>query len=57
MGNRRTADDVRARQLEVNFDLCHDTLKLIAANGDDYSAWSARKVLNNVRSNFRRANL
>jgi len=58
MSNRKISTDThRVKQVEMNFDLCHDTLKAIAANGDIHSAWSARKALNSVRSNFRKANL
>lgn len=47
----------RSRQLELSLELCQDALKAIAANGDVESSWNARKALNAIKNNFRRANV
>lgn len=47
----------RSRQVELCLEICQDTLKGIAANGDLESSWNARRALNDVKKTFRRANV
>lgn len=57
--SRRASRSMEARQanLERAYEVMRDALQVVNANGDLYSASTARKALNRVDSAMRRSNV
>ena len=57
--NRRQerSREARERALEHTYEIMRDALQVVSANGDQYSAFAAKKALNKVDAQMRRRNI